>query len=159
MPSPVDGTINRGTEQKMKQTLAIAVIVIGLIVPCIAASGNSNPCVPGSYQLVESRGGVRVIVVRPSCKNLKAMKALGEKLRSDFAGKSFISVQIFDNMRAVKMFDQTLNAAGDRGTEPSRFYDTHNIGSYVKNANTGMNQYLIWLQGYNDNGPEVEIHC
>lgn len=142
--------------------LVIAALAVGIGILCAPPSSPANSgktssrCPRGSYRLVESRASIRVIFVEPACDDLESMKALGDKLRTDFSAESIIIAMIFDDLRAAKMYDRMLDAGGSLGAEEDRFYDKHNIGNYSKNLNTGFHQYIITLQGAD--GHQVEIN-
>ncbi len=144
---------------KMRLTIAALALCIGILgAPPLAPANSGKPssrCTLGSYRLVESRASVRVIFVEPACDNLESMKALGDRLRTDFAAESIIIGMIFDNLRAAQMYDRMLDAGGSLGAREDSFYDKHNIGNYSKNVNTGFHQYIIMLQG--GNGHQIEI--
>jgi len=143
--------------------LTVHVTTCALLTAIVATSAiaqrqqkTSPPCIPGKYQLVESRGIVRVVVITPSCRNLEAMKTLGDKFRVDFAAERIIIVMVFDSQRAAGMYDRMLESSGSLGAAEDRFYDKHNVGNYSKNTNTSNHQYIITLQGAD--GPEVVLN-
>ncbi len=105
-------------------------------------SKRTLPCAPDSYRIVESRASIRVIVVAPACDNLDSMKALGDKLRSEFAAEPSVIAMIFDDRRAASMYDRMLDAGGSLGSKENHFYDKHTVGNYTKNVNTGLDQFL-----------------
>jgi len=109
-----------------------------------------------NYRLVESRGMMHIIFVSPACRNLEAMKALGDRLRADFADERIVGVVIFDDMRAARMYDRMIDSGGTLGARLDRFYGRHMIGNYSKNVNTSYHEYAIMLQGLD--GPQVDIN-
>lgn len=113
------------------------------------------PCTLGSYQLVHTRGKVRVVVVSPACRTLKAMRALGDRLRSDFLSEQMVIVAIFDDARAASMYDRMVDSGGSLDADSDLFYDKHSIGNYTKNSRTGHHVFTIWLQG--GSGPQTDI--
>ncbi len=137
----------------MRLTLIIATALLLISAPARAAD---RACVTGEYTIVETRASMRIVFVPPSCRNLEAMAALGNKLRNDFAAEQIVFVLIFDDMRAAELWDKMLDAAGSLGAREDRFYDKHRIGSYGKNNHSAFHQYIITLQGLD--GPQHEIN-
>lgn len=116
---------------------------------CVAAPPASQkqaeaPCALGTYQLVETRAKIRVIVVSPSCRNLEAMKALGKKLRDDFRADAVFMVKVFDNVVAARLFHRMATSSDwSLGDKDGRFYDKHNIGNYLPKPQS----FEIMLEG------------
>jgi hypothetical protein len=108
-----------------------------------------------SYQVVLTRAKFRAVVVSPAYRNMQAMRALGDRLRSDFNSEPLVIVAIFDNARAASMADRMLDSGGSLDPDSDRFYDQHYIGNYSKNTGTGHHAFTILVQGLS--GPQTDI--
>lgn len=127
--------------------------------PGISQSPTQATSVPPrkvSYSVVKTRGKVRVVVVPPTYRNLESMRAVGEAIRDDLRFETLAIAVVFDSSKAAGMYDAMLDSPNSSlGSKNDKFYDSHLVGTFNKNRNTGLHRFLISLHGLD--GPSTEI--
>lgn len=101
------------------------------------------------YQVVESwsipNGGYgRVIVISPKYSTDSALQQLGLQLLALGAGDRNSFAFVYDSPKAADMRDDLPEDEGPRG----QYYDRHFLGAYVKNGNTGVNEWTFSEHGF-----------
>lgn len=125
-----------------------------------STSAPQPPPDPGqiAYEVVEQRtipngGYIRAIVIDPKHRNEADMKKLAERLKRDTRLDRNAFVRIYDDKSAAARGNAAIL---DRlSKEELKHYDSHMIGSYNRNANTGYHSLTIMLEGVS--GPAKEI--
>lgn len=114
--------------------------------------GSVNYRVAQQWQIPNGGFG-RVIVIGPAHRNEADMLSLGYQLKQDTRHDRNAFVFIYDDARAASLrtaaLDESLNE------DSSAHHDSHMIGTYFRNANTGYHALTITLQGLL--GPAKEI--
>jgi hypothetical protein len=102
------------------------------------------------YEIVErwdipNGGEGKSIVILQEYVNDSDMTILGETLRRDLRSDKNAFVFIFDDPYAASLRKDILNE--NMSQKDADFYDTHYVGQYTKNGNTGFHRYSIYLDG------------
>lgn len=152
--------IKHGSTKKVRLITILAASVITLAgLANIGCEGkSSNPLVEVSplqaitYRAIDERaipngGYVRVVVIDPKNRNDSDLRALGDLLRKDTASDRNAFVFIYDDQRAA---NQRKAAMDDRLSKKDlSHHDNHWVGSYTRNANTGLHRLAYGLSGFN----------
>lgn len=105
-----------------------------------------------SYETVKTweipNGGYgKVIVISPDNFNEEDVAALGEKLKKDTKNDKNAFIFIFTDRKAAEIRDRLFDPADKLTSKEEEFYDTHYVGDYKKNGNTGYHQLTIYFDG------------
>lgn len=84
-----------------------------------------------------------VVVIQSEYRNERDMRRLGDTLRHDTRNDRNAIAIIFDDAEAAGMYDRASYLGKDEGS----FYESHLIGTYMRNINTGFHALEIMLQG------------
>jgi hypothetical protein len=94
---------------------------------------------------IPAGGYGRVIVVEPAYRDEQLLRALGEQLRREHRNDRHTYIEIFDDAGAAHM---RQSAADERlNQQDLAFHDSHKIGFYQKNSNTGHHALVLALDG------------
>src|SRR3989344_3089391 len=143
-----------------KKLTWVVLILVLLFVVVMSGKGTETPpsSTPSqqaqpkqiSYQITDrwtipNGGEGKVIVISPDYVNDAYMVALGDKLKSDTQNDRNANISVFDNTSAAALRNKVL---GDEATTAEQdLYDTHFVGQYSKNGNTGYHQFVIYFDG------------
>ncbi|PWB38387.1 MAG: hypothetical protein C3F02_03470 [Parcubacteria group bacterium] len=90
----------------------------------------------------------KVIVISKSYVNEADMTTLGWQLKNEAASFNIANIRVFDDKDAANLYDSVMNMAmDDRYKMELFFYHLHSVGYYAKNNNTGINEFVIYLNG------------
>lgn len=143
----------------------ITIFLLAILVPTIIAAIGENrssisPQTPKTqtpidtsnikYEVISTwditNGGTgKEILIPASYVNDKDMTALGEKLRTDFIGEPNNFIFVFTDKKLSALRTKMMKA--DLSKSDQDFYDTHYVGQYNKNINSGMNRFVIYFNG------------
>jgi|GEM_PF-4332523 len=170
--SPEEKAIFDKKEKKKSSILwGLIIFIIAIVIIEIASAGsssqntsNQNPkdnitsnknIIPANisnikYEVISTwdiaNGGTgKEILIPASYVNDKDMTALGEKLRSDFINEPNNFIWVFTDKKLSALRTKMLKA--DLSKSDQSFYDTHYVGQYNKNINSGMNKFVIYFDG------------
>lgn len=113
-----------------------------------------------AYEVVQEwpipNGGYgRVIVVDVRYRNEAGLRKVAEQIKNDTRGDRNAFVFIYDDKRAAEL---RIAALEDRlNKEDLAHHDSHMIGSYFRNANTGYHALTMMLQGVMGSAKEINL--
>jgi hypothetical protein len=122
-------------------------------------SANAPPIVHAvPYRIIEewtvpNGGYVRIIVIDPVHRNEQDMRELGDSLRYDTKDDRNAVVFVYDDEKAARMRKDAL--AEQLSEQDLADHDTHMIGHYTRNINSGFHALNIVLDGID--GPSIEV--
>ena len=94
---------------------------------------------------IPNGGEGKAIVIAPDKVNEKNMTALGTQLKIENAADRNAFIWVFDDRRAAELRGAVLDQTASQAD--ADFYDTHYVGQYNKNGNTGFHQFVMYLDG------------
>ena len=86
------------------------------------------------------------IVIDPKYVDFDDMTALGEMLKEDLQNDRNDFISVFTDKKSALLQANVANLNNTDGA----YLGKHFVGDYTKNANTGLNQFLIYLNGVDD---------
>jgi hypothetical protein len=92
---------------------------------------------------IPNGGYGRTILIDPKYKNESDLKKLGDQLVEYTKNDRNAFIFIYDDKRAAELQENI----GNLNDSEQAVYDQHFIGRYFKNANTGVNELAIILNG------------
>ncbi len=174
----VDKCPNCGAPTKQKTSCLgmLGLIIVGFIIVVILNNlftktkkytpppTNTKPsaAVPSfqkiPYKVVEKKpipnGGYKMaVVIASQYKNEKDMKAFGQNLWQDTKQDRNAFIWVYDSDRAAQLSTNAL--AGNLNKADMAYHDSHMVGQYTRNGNTGYHSIVISLQGIQ--GPTTEV--
>lgn len=156
------------TKARMHSLVAISCAALQFLLACGQPSSKpappkasapaepSKPKIP--YDVVDERkipngGYARVIVVGQASRTEQGILDLADQLRRDTSADRNAFIFIYDDKKAASMRDAALS---ERLKESDlKFHDSHMIGSYMRNANSGFHSVTMALKG--TSGPMKEV--
>ena len=85
--------------------------------------------------------------------NESDLRALGDELRFDTQADRNAFIFVYSHKRAAQIRRIVLDDRASR--KDLRFYDAHFVGSYTRNINSGLHEFVIMLNGLN--GRDIRI--
>jgi hypothetical protein len=107
-----------------------------------------------TYHIVEesrSRGGfsAKVIVVDPSLRNEKDMRALGEKFKADTINDpNGMVLNVFDDEKAAEMVKDFTLFRLNRNKAELEYLHKHWVGQYYRSSGPLFHEFEITLDGW-----------
>ena len=95
-----------------------------------------------------------VILVDSTNLTEEEMEQFGKQLKYEYRNEKNAFIWIYDKIEAANLFDKVQRDM-NLTKEESTLYDSHFIGTYTKNGNSGRNRFSCFLEGLN--GP-VQIY-
>lgn len=158
---------NRLVADKFKFTISnrlkfvLTVVLIGLIILCMPSKPSPSPSPtadvntpPATTQIeykiikrwdIPNGGETKQILIPSTYLNEADMNALGEKLKQDTAQDRNAFIQVYTDERAAELRSKVLS---ETATEAEgNLYGEHFVGLYVRNINTGFDQFNIFFDG------------
>jgi len=135
------GMIGKGSSTDQKSTQSV---VQQKVQP------TSTPVKVISYEVLQqwdiNNGGKgKIILIPADYLNEADMTTLGQKLKSDTKNDKNAFIMVFTDKKAAVLRDKVI---GDTMTkDEEKFYDTHYVGQYTKNGNSGLNAFAIYYDG------------
>ena len=111
--------------------------------PAATKAATTSP----AYKVVLSRAAMRIAVISPKDRTPDKLRALCQRLKTDFAAMPIVLIMVFDDPKAAAMYDRMVASGGSLGEATDTYYDQHTVANYSRNRNTGHNQYTYWPQG------------
>ena len=166
------GAAYQADDTRLGFTVLAGIVVLFFIVIGIANSGDhsaspatavtaSTPAPPVLRDTVPYRvarfweipnGGYgRVVVISHRLVKDSALRVLAAQLVAYTRNDRNAMIDVFDNENAAAMSAHIPEGNDERG----RFYDRHFVAQYVKNANSGVNEWTLMVKGLN--GPAVHV--
>jgi hypothetical protein len=144
--------------------LVLIAIIVGLLLlqkgsesPARSPAHDPPPYVV-DYTIVDqwsipNGGWGKVIVIDSVHANERDLRALGDELRFDTQAERNALIFVYSHKRAALIRQIVLR---DRASSKDlRFYDAHFVGSYTRNINTGIHEFVLTPNGLN--GRQIEI--
>lgn len=94
---------------------------------------------------IPNGGEGKVILISLDYFNESDMPLVGQKLNEDTKGDRNAFIFVFTDMKAAQMRDKVLS--DELSDEDREYYDSHYVGQYSKNSNTGFHQFVIYYDG------------
>ncbi len=102
---------------------------------------------------IPNGGWGKVIVIDSVHANDGDLRALGDELRFDTQADRNAFIFVYSDKRAALIRQIVLR---DRASNKDlRFYDAHFVGSYTRNINTGVHEFVITPNGLN--GRQIKV--
>ncbi|HKQ23142.1 MAG TPA: hypothetical protein VJT81_01715 [Burkholderiales bacterium] len=115
-------------------------------------AADTSPSFKIVRQWTIANGGFgRIIVLSKPKPTEQELRSLGDALQQLTRGDRNANVEIYDDEVAARNRDAWLEEK--LGKRDTRHHDTHLLGRYMRNGNTGYNEYQIYPKGWN--GPTI----
>ncbi len=98
---------------------------------------------------INNGGKGKVILIPADYLNETDMVALGQKLKDDTKNDKNAFIMVFTDKKAAALRDKVIGNTMTKDEE--KFYDTHYIGQYTKNGNSGFHAFAIYFDGVSGN--------
>ena len=135
--------------------ILIAVFAGGGQNPAPSTSSDTNRVATPKYELIGEYGqGGRIYLISPEDATEKKLTSIGKELDKKFGSDAFARIGIFIDRDQAKIATDPLKAAGLEG-EAGDAYDRAYVAQFNINKDTGLKQFVIYLQGLD--GPQKEI--
>lgn len=105
-----------------------------------------------AYEIVKrwtipNGGEGKLVVISPDLFNETDLTSIGEKLKKDTSKDRNASIIVYTDKRAAELYGRLASETNPLTKEEDEFYNTHMVASYHKNANTGINEFTMYLDG------------
>jgi hypothetical protein len=97
-----------------------------------------------SWSIPNGGFGQEILISKKNV-NLEDMTALGNQLKEEHKNDRNNNIEIYTDKNAPAL--QTAYGTYTLGDAEVKFYEDSYAGTYMKNANTGNHQFIIFLQG------------
>ncbi|MBV9469051.1 MAG: hypothetical protein JOZ57_07370 [Abitibacteriaceae bacterium] len=84
-------------------------------------------------------------MIDPKQVHFKGLKLLGEQLKDENTQDSFVLVEVYDNLDAVKTWRKSLNK---RTRAEQNVLVMHHVGKYMKKPGSTINEFTAYLGGF-----------
>lgn len=92
---------------------------------------------------IPNGGHGKVILIDSLQRNEEALRALGETLRQDTRSDHNAFIFVYDDSASAAMHSKV----GDLSESDWTYYSKHNVGSYIRNGNTGYHKFEVSTGG------------
>ena len=89
--------------------------------------------------------GKTILIPESYLTDEETMTRLGLQLKYDTKDDKNAFIMVFTDKKAAELRDKLIDNTMTKDEE--KFYDTHYVGQYNKNGNSGMNTYVIYFDG------------
>jgi hypothetical protein len=94
---------------------------------------------------INNGGKGKIILIPADYLNEADMTTLGQKLKSDTKNDKNAFIMVFTDKKAAALRDKVTGNTMTKDEE--KFYDTHYVGQYTKNGNSGFHAFAIYFDG------------
>jgi len=94
---------------------------------------------------INNGGQGKTILISTDYLNEADMVALGKKLKEDTKNDKNAFIMVFTDKKAAELRDKVIDNSMTKDEE--KFYDTHYVGQYTKNGNSGLHAFVIYFDG------------
>ena len=123
----------------------LLLVIIGAHNLFFSSAPDSPPYLVVTQSIIPNGGYYWVVAIDSQYRNEPDMRRLAARLRYDTRHDRNAIIWIYDNQTAASMRDDAI--ANRLGQQDMQHHDSHFIGSYIRNANTGFNAITIKLDG------------
>jgi hypothetical protein len=93
-----------------------------------------------------NNGGLgKIILIPTDYLNEDDMVVLGKKLNEDTKNDKHAFIMVFTDKKAAELRDKLIDDSMTKDEE--KFYDTHYVGQFTKNGNSGLHAFVIYFDG------------
>lgn len=94
---------------------------------------------------INNGGQGKIVLIPADYVNEADMIALGNKLNEDTKNDKNAFIMVFTDKKAAELRDKVIDDTMTKDEE--KFYDTHYVGQYTKNGNSGLHAFAIYFDG------------